>query len=309
MPGSEESRQQRRNEILLSFPWVDERDRLMVVGADLDALFSALLLHHFRGWTIAGVYNFRSIYMADGYDLEDVLDAVWVDLDIAKARVKSVGHHILTQQADHVPPGLTNCLNPNLLRGVSKGKFKAKYPLATIHLLMWLLGVAPPRKKDDKYLFWLPDSCWITAQGKYAENMRDWLLRWMDVPFLTQTMADCNTETYEQGMMEFLSRFSKQVPIKQGKGQTISKFLGLHGYQCRFGDMASDYGVVERALKGLGRFTGWSVPPLPAKWRTVAGVRNYHESNLSKFLEKNNVFSYVFPNRGVFNYTVFDEID
>jgi hypothetical protein len=295
-----------REVILADYPWVRERGQTMVLGTDLDALISAAFMYQHFDWTPVGVYNLKSIFAADGATNEQLRDAVWVDLDIAREEIRSIGHHILTNARTERLPEHRQSLNPNLVRGISLAQFARKYPLSTHHLLMWLTDTPAPGRPTDRYLIWLPDSCWITAQGRWLDNVRDWLTNWMPHPFLLDSVEDCRTLPYEEGMHEFLTEFDLNVPLPAGRGQTRSLHLGITGFQCRYDDPRTQSGQVQQTLNYLAELMGWRPMSFPAGYQEIVGIRNRHQTNLPDFLHRENIFSYALPNAGVINFTSFD---
>lgn len=292
-----------RTSIIERFPWVTEKGREMVVGTDLDALISALFMHETLGWKPIGFYNLEEIFFEPGSSVES---AVWIDLDISQAHIRSIGHHVLTFKPEPIPERLRECLNPNLERGVSMRTFGKKYPLATIHLLMWLLGYGVPQIDHLRYLLWLPDSSFINAQN-YDVNVDEWLSTSLQFDFLAETVKEVRTRAYEDGMRDFLDSFGSSVPLPRGRGQSSSQHLGLHGFQCRFKDPSTSRSEVQVTLDVLSDLTGWGRMLIPEKYVSVRGRRNLHQSDLEEFLDRLDVFSYVLPNRDVINFTQFEE--
>ena len=146
-----------RREILLAHPWLQSRNLMLVVGDDIDSLMCATLMHHLLGWTIAGFYvDYAKVWYRSGLNVSALRDAIWLDLDISRAHIRSIGHHILLSRPDDRIPAHKESVNPNLLRGVTgrsgEGRaaehgeacpcggltFPHKYPLGTIHFLLWL---------------------------------------------------------------------------------------------------------------------------------------------------------------------------
>jgi hypothetical protein len=103
---------ERRDAVREQYPWLLERDQAMVVGTDLDALISAAFMHHHFNWQPIGVYNLKEIYAADGASNDDLKRAIWVDLDIARSDIRSVGHHILTNRPGETISGLERLAKP-----------------------------------------------------------------------------------------------------------------------------------------------------------------------------------------------------
>ena len=93
-----------QTEIAQRFPWLMQRQRHMIIGNDIDALLSAQFLQHTLGWSIAGFYNYTTLYVDPAIDPRD---CVWVDLDIYDPACCSIGHHILRptpSRSDPRPP-------------------------------------------------------------------------------------------------------------------------------------------------------------------------------------------------------------
>lgn len=274
-----------RSNLLAKHPWMMERGLPMVVGTDLDALMSALFLHHVRQWRIVGFYNLESIYGVQGESLESLRKAVWVDLDIAQADIRSIGHHILTQRREEVPTVLRSSLNPNLHRGISAGQFARKYPLAALHWLAWLLDQKfECRSRLQRCLLWLPDSAWIVVQ-KYRANVEDWLRNFMPHRALLATFADCDTRAFESSMANLFARLAPLEGFRQQtRGQIRSRNLGLQGFQFRMSDPTSEQPQIQAAFAELGAIMGWKTPTLPPMRELIRGTINPHKTDLAKFL-------------------------
>ncbi len=76
----------------------------MIIGNDLDALLSAQFLQHTLGWSIAGFYNYTTLYHDPGIDPRT---CVWVDLDIYDHACASIG--AIPRSSS---PGSTNAAQP-----------------------------------------------------------------------------------------------------------------------------------------------------------------------------------------------------
>lgn len=315
----------RREDVLARFPWMNRRDQRMVVGTDLDALVSSVLAHHVLGWEIAGFYDLTSIHRsADVGTTRELADAVWLDLDISRPSVRSVGHHIL-QMDDGPLDAHIQTLNPNLLRGVTVQDYGRKYPLATLHLLLWLWNVDPPA--DDPRalpLLWLPDSSFINGQSDkrdargrilqrhYRANVLDWLQNGVPVPALVATAAEIDTRAFEERVAALLADFAA-CGWPPGMGRPPSNHLGLAGGQCRFS--RPDPVRLRRIYRTISEITGWSAPICPDRFVSLTGRRTNLQiaaavspatnAGLADFLERRRVFSYALPYRDQINFTVF----
>ena len=167
-----------RTDITHQYPWLTQRRRPMIIGNDIDALLSAQFLYHVLDWTVAGFYNYTSLYHDPAIDPRE---CVWVDLDVYHADLLSIGHHILRPTPADRIPGHRASVNPNLLRGIDQTNFVHKYPLGTIHFLLWLHDIRIRNRRPARLMLWLADSTWINAQ-RYRANVRDWLTHWNSVP-------------------------------------------------------------------------------------------------------------------------------
>ena len=115
-----------RGEIFQRFPWLSDRDRLMITSTDMDGLLSAAFLHHHLGWRPAGYYDGDTLWHSP-LAREQRHRLVWVDLDISRSNIPSIGRHIMTTTGP-LPEALASCCNPNLLVGVGVDAYPRKYP-------------------------------------------------------------------------------------------------------------------------------------------------------------------------------------
>jgi hypothetical protein len=295
-----------RSDIFTRFPWLVQRSRRMIIGNDIDALLSAQFLHHALGWSIAGFYNYTTLYHAPAIDPRD---CVWVDLDINDPACYSIGHHILRPAPTDRIPSHRASVNPNLLRGIDESIFTHKYPLGTIHLLLWLHDVRIRNRRTAMLLLWLADSTWINAQ-RYRSNVRDWLTNWISVPELLDTFDQTDTPDFEAEMqVQILSKL-QLAELEPGNVQNVSQHLGLGGHQCAW-DKPDDLLKVQRVTNLIERAFGWRAPQFPREFKAIEGVRRSAKlpdlvkkhGSFDKFLANERVFSYVVPNKDRVNYT------
>jgi hypothetical protein len=295
-----------RIDILTRFPWLTQRQRRMIIGNDLDALLSAQFLQHTLGWSITGFYNYTTLYVDPAVDPRE---CVWVDLDIADPACCSIGHHILRPAPTDRIPGHRLSVNPNLLRGIDQTDFIHKYPLGTIHFLLWLHDVRVRNKRACTLLLWLADSTWINAQ-RYRANVREWLTNWMPVPELLDTFEQTATVDFEAEMQAQVLSKLLLAELEPGNVQNVSQHLGLGGHQCAW-NRPEDLLKVHRVTNLIERAFGWRAPQFPREFEAIQGVRHSaklpdlitQHGSFDKFLANENVFSYVIPNKDRVNYT------
>ncbi len=314
-------------------PWLaPSREPLnLIIGDDLDAaLGAALFLRAHPNAKIIGVYSkYTTVYYAAACAWDDVLNAVWLDLDIYHPQCKSLGHHIVRLRPRQELPGFKNSLNLNDLWGKALQKnFDEKYPLGTIHFLMWLYQQDIPNRADADLLVWLADSAYINAQAKafrkrwrdgktewverdgFKWNVKSWLHGAIQVPSLLRTFEHVDTLAFEERMRAFQQTLDAHG-FKQGDGQVASQHLKLFGYQCQpVGDVGA---YVLRLLEFVAAHTGWTFSPaqtealktLQSKTgkRASEKIAQLSRDALANFLQTRNVFSYVFTHFDTINYT------
>ncbi len=296
-----------RSAILTQHTWLKKPNQKMIIGNDLDALLSAQFLHQQLNWKVAGFYNYKDIYFDPKISLSE---CVWVDLDICHTACPSIGHHILkSAPADRIP-GHQHSLNPNLLRKIDQSDFKHKYPLGTIHLLLWLFDQSIKNRRAATLLLWLADSAWINAQV-YRDNVQEWLKNWLPLSELLDTFDQTNTGEFEEDMRdEVLTKIDIAELADNDNIQRRSKHLELGGHQCVW-NTPDELPKVMRVINLIDRRMGWKSIGFPGEFKTIQGVRRSaalpdlikkHDS-LDKFLVAEKVFSYVIPNRDRINYT------
>jgi hypothetical protein len=295
-----------RTEITQHHPWLTQRKRRMIIGNDIDALLSAQLLYHVLDWTVAGFYNYTTLYHDPAIDPRE---CVWVDLDINDPACCSIGHHILRPTSTDQISGHRASVNSNLLRGIDQTDFVHKYPLGTIHLLLWLHDVRIRNRRTAMLLLWLADSTWINAQ-RYRANVREWLTNWINVPELLDTFDQTDTPDFEAEMQAQVLSKLQLAELEPGNVQNVSQHLGLGGHQCAW-NKPEDLLKVHRVTNLIERAFGWRAPQFPREFKSIEGQRHSaklpdlvkRHGSFDKFLVNKKVFSYVIPNKDRVNYT------
>lgn len=299
----------------------------MIIGDDLDSLLSALYLHHRYGWPVLATYCqytrlWHSEFPSTFQRLLESGRLCAVDLDLYCPTVPSIGHHILHlgQQRDGDLPGQSHSLNPNNLRGLSIAHgFRQKYPLATIHLLLWLFE-EKTLSPDAEMLVWLADSTYINAQ-QYAENLTDWVTQCLTRPAFLDFLPALQTLDFEKILQKNILNSMAANPLCRPLPRSAyrSRHLGLNGFQCQWQHPLRQAAELRDLLQRLSQITGWAVPPFPlieqrdgAHFGCIEGQR--HEIKVpdllatglpfGEWLDREGVFSYAFTFRDRLNYTV-----
>lgn len=122
-------------------PWLTTPKKDCVISPDVDGMLCGLLMSHFLNWNIVGYYDGKQLAINRGINPNK---CIFLDMEIFRKPVKSCGHHMILFNKKQVPSSwknFNNCLNPNLIRGYDvHHDFPQKYPFATIHLLLCIIG-------------------------------------------------------------------------------------------------------------------------------------------------------------------------
>ncbi len=164
-------------ELIKNYPWIIEKDANAIVSPDSDGFLCGLLMTNFLGWKIKGYYDGKILLLEKGIRAKD---CIFLDMDIYRSDIKSIGHHMVMFNKLRIPSGwqnFKNCLQPNNIRNYDFYKdFTLKYPLATVHLLLGILGAVKkidiPKTSICPLLF--TDGTWMNL-FQYTENSLNWI--------------------------------------------------------------------------------------------------------------------------------------
>jgi len=289
----------------------------MIIGNDLDSLLSAALLKQRYGWDVVAIYDYQKLWvdqhLAPGF-IEKLKSGVYVavDLDINRNAVPSIGHHILQLSGEDRLEQHEQTLNPNFIFGVDGRNFRAKYPLGTIHLLRWLFELELGRRGE--LLCWLADSAYINAQRhRFRDNVAHWLYDFFDWPPFWEMFILLDSSDYEELLLREIGQILNEILITPGPGQVKSRHKSLSGWQCQWSDPGVQGPQIRQLQDLIHEISGWRIPELPEAYVKIEGQRktvtvaellkNY--GCLDTFLDREQVFSYVFTHRQQLNYTQF----
>jgi len=129
------------DKLIEKFPFIIEKDINCILSPDSDGLLCGLLMSDFLNWKIKGFYDGKVLILENGVSAKD---CVFLDMEIFRKDIKSFGHHMLLLNKNSKPlswVNFKNCIQPNNLREYDGlHDFRLKYPLATIHMLLGILG-------------------------------------------------------------------------------------------------------------------------------------------------------------------------
>lgn len=173
-------------ELIKSYPWIVRENQNCIISPDSDGMLCGLLLSHYLGWKIQGFYDGK--ILIKNKDIQ-TKDCVFLDMEIFRNGVKSIGQHLVLYDKRRLPPNwdsFKNCISANNLRRYDfKENFSKKYPFGTIHLLLAILGktreINIPKESlaillytdgTFKNLFNYPENClsWLKFLGANNEG-------------------------------------------------------------------------------------------------------------------------------------------
>ncbi|MDD2753331.1 MAG: hypothetical protein PHT44_01870 [Candidatus Portnoybacteria bacterium] len=127
--------------IVNEYPWIIKKGQNCILSPDSDGLLCGLFMSSYLGWKIKGFYDGKVMLLDKK---TSVKDCIFLDMEIFREEIKSVGHHMVQFNKKKKPSNwdnFKNCIQANNLRNYDGyNDFRLKYPLATIHLLMGIVG-------------------------------------------------------------------------------------------------------------------------------------------------------------------------
>ncbi|NPA62273.1 MAG: hypothetical protein GXN95_01825 [Methanococci archaeon] len=174
------------------YSWLyNKKDEIkgIIISPDTDGFISALFLNEVYGWEVVGFYDGKVLTTLESIDFKNNKEKyAFIDVEILREGIKSIGHHILLWDSNNPPELITSIqnemINPNNWRGMCANKpekFKRKYPFGTFHLLVSLVYSLYSNKKFFNFSpkDALIPSIFIDGVFKnlfnYPENCLDWL--------------------------------------------------------------------------------------------------------------------------------------
>lgn len=239
--------------------WLCQQGLPMVVSPDFDGLLCALMMVFHRDWKLRGFYDGKTLAL--DHPIAHIRELVFLDMEIYRPYVRSVGNHLLQWSSRTPLPNFKQAVNPNLLRGITSREFNRKYPFGTSHFLLTLLAVIHPNLQIPKThnmqaILLYPDGTHQVLLN-YRDNVIDWL-DWMDVkkaqtPVKTifQSLATLTLLDVVHGL-DWLSQKLQEIGFTRKDDP------------CKFDPTnPHDYVKAKDLWKFLQQVTGWQANSLP----------------------------------------------
>jgi len=163
--------------VISEHPWIIEKRQKYILSPDSDGFLCGLLVTNYLEGEIVGFYDGKITLIKNGINAED---CIFLDVDINRTKIKSIGHHMVTynKRIVHENTNYSNCIQPNILRNFDgRNDFQKKYPFGTIHLLLGIFQEAKLINKLPNDAIWpllFTDGVWNNLFG-YTENCIEWI--------------------------------------------------------------------------------------------------------------------------------------
>ena len=252
-------------------PWIEKEKMKCILSPDSDGILCGLFMSHYFNWKVTGFYDGKILLIKDGISCYDY-DTCFLDIEICREGIKSMGHHMLLYNSRHIPNTWENefkeCVQPNLIRNYDGAStFRLKYPLATIHFLLATVGykrkVKLPQSALCPLLF--TDGTY-KVMFSYPENVLNWLsfLRIKEEGNPLAPIFINKKTTFE--IMEIMDNFFRsrdEFSIPRQRGDRL-KISNTDGSPCNIISEGEKYAIENTAkeriigfIKLLSKLTGW----------------------------------------------------
>ena len=304
-------------QLIKKYPWVVQENQNCIVSPDSDGLLCGLFMSNYLGWKIVGFYDGKVLVVKN--DIEPK-SCVYLDMEIFRKEVKSVGHHMVLYNKKHLPKNwveLKNCISANNLRDFDmKNNFPVKYPLGTIHLL---LGIVGQMQKVNLPIDSLCPLLYTDGTFKNLFNYPYNCLDWFDFLGAKITKTSLNDLFYNEHytiyrlMIALNSLFFELKKINDGKkGGDKIKISDKNGELINFNNKCLSQNTQDKAksfLALLEQKTGWKYFDASWHWgqfdifRFQKGIIKPSQGRYNDLMSKNPL-SLAITSRNTLEYTL-----
>jgi hypothetical protein len=268
--------------VLADQSWLLTRKMKCILSPDSDGLLCGLFMSHYLDWEVIGFYDGKVMILREGESCYHP-DTAFLDMEVFRKGIRSMGHHMLLwnkrSRPSHWYERFQHCIQPNLLRDYDGSHdFRLKYPLATIHLLVGLLGdelkVEIPRSAIAPLLF--TDGTFNVLYS-YPENVLNWLnylgIQRRESPLRSIFMDEHYTVYTMMLTMDDFFRQRDEISITGERGDRL-RISQTDGTPCNLNAQAGDLWSLDRAarerverfIRLLAQTTTWSYKPDRWAW-------------------------------------------
>ncbi len=268
-------------EIIKNYPWVVEEVQNCILSPDSDGLLCGLFMSTYLNWKVKGFYDGKVMLLDKNFSAKD---CVFLDMEVFRKNIRSIGHHMVQFNKRKKPSNwdnYKNCIQPNNLRDYDGyNDFRLKYPLATIHLLIGIVGSKIKFKIPEtaiRALFFTDGT--FNVLFKYPENVLNWL-NYLRANEEQNPLKDVfENEKYSvfslmKAMDEFFRKRDEISVVKErGDRLRISETDGSpanierHNNFYKINSEAKER--IEKFIKILSNLTGWKYDPNSWTWEKL----------------------------------------
>lgn len=260
------------DKLLNKYDWILQPNQTCVLSPDSDGFLCGLFMSHFLNWKVVGFYDGKISVI----NKENLDSPIFLDIEIFRHDIRSMGHHMLLVNKRHKPnnwSNFDNCIQPNNIRNYDgKSNFRLKYPLATIHFLICIISYKYKNIKiNDSAIppLFFTDGV-FNILFSYPENVLNWLnyLRINEDWNPLKPIFENEKFTVFKLMQEMDSFFRKRdnISIKNERGDRLrisdkdgspANIENINsGTSCNINDDAKNR--IIRFIDLLSDFTKWS---------------------------------------------------
>jgi hypothetical protein len=265
-------------EITKNYPWIIEKWQNCILSPDSDGLLCGLFMSTYLNWKVKGFYDGKVMLLDKNVSVKD---CVFLDMEVFRKNIKSVGHHMVQFNKRKKPSNwdnYENCIQPNNLRDYDGyNDFRLKYPLATIHLLIGIVGSKIKFKTPEtaiRALFFTDGT--FNVLFKYPENVLNWLnyLRANEEQNPLKNVFE-NEKYSVFSLMKAMDEFFRkrdEISIIKERGDRL-KISETDGVPANIEKYNSSYKInseakkrIEKFIKILSDLTSWKYNPSSWTW-------------------------------------------
>ncbi|ODS40380.1 MAG: hypothetical protein A7315_08750 [Candidatus Altiarchaeales archaeon WOR_SM1_79] len=285
-PSEDENEELDYGALIKTHPWIVKKNAKCILSPDSDGLLCGLFMSHYLNWEVAGFYDGKILILKDGLKANN---CVFLDMEIYRENIRSLGHHIVLFNKKRVPENwnnFRNCIQPNNIRGYDaystvilnnkkRKNFSLKYPLASIHFLLGIVGsvkdieikksaICPLFYTDGtfKNLFNYPENCisWINFLG--GDNEKNALHKiFYNEHYLVSDLMLALSDFFKK--LSDIGKNADKINMSNTKGEPVNLIKERGNYSI----VEDEKNKVERFLTMLSELTKWDYKVNKWNWK------------------------------------------